>query len=213
MLGRIRWGNGRKVELKTEQILGISLLCIELPQNSRRPAEKVIQKGAELLCRNHITRVLTPSEFPWDILAHAGLRPVETRALRCALTPIWVKTQLKQRGICPEEAVLRLKGAKREFELEQVARSLCPMVRNLIVDMPNGNMAAKRLRQEMGVPVLSGETFAAHLTLLFDGGPVLAGAKAALRHKELPLDCESFPLLEVLWENGRIKTEEIVLEI
>lgn len=213
MLGRMRWGRGRKVVLEAEQILGLSLLSVELPQGSRRP-ERMVQKGAELLRRNRVTRVLVPAEFPWwEVLAHNGLRPVETRALRCALAPAWVAAQLKRQNISPEDAVLCLRGEKGEPELERVARTLCPVIRNLILDVPGGNMTAKRLRQEMGIPVLLGGSFAAHLTLQFDGGPVLTGANVALPSKTLPPDCDRFPLLGVLWENGRIKIEEIALEI
>ncbi len=213
MLGRIRWGSGRKGGLRMEQILGLSVLLVELPQNSRR-LEKKIKWAAEMLRNNHVTRVLTPPEFPWwTILIRAGLRPVETRTLRTALTPAWVVAQLERRNVFPRDAVLCLKGERVEYDMERVARELCPMVRNLILDIPGGYETANRLRRELGMPILPKGFLNAHLTLQFDGGPVLTGAEVVLPYGELPTDCDKFSLIGVLWETGRIHTEEIALKV
>lgn len=213
MLGRIRWGSGRKGVLRKEQILGLSILLVELPQNSRRLEQK-IKWAAEVLRKNRVKRVLTPPEFSWwTILIRAGLRPVETRTLRTALAPDWVVAQLERRNVFPKDAVLCLKGERVEYDMERVARELCPMVRNLILDIPGGYETANRLRRELGLPILPNGFLDAHLTLRFDEGPVLTGAEVVLPCRELPTDCEKFPLIGVLWETGRITAEEIALKV
>lgn len=213
MLGRICWGSGRKIESGVEQIYGLSVLTVRLPQPARRP-ERVVKKGAGLLRRSGVRRVLVPPDFSWwPEFVRFGLRPVETRMLRCMLAPRWVTAQLKRRDIPPERAVLCLKGEKSDPALEQLAWELCPLVRRLVFDIPGGNRAAGRLRREMGIPVLPGDFCEVNLTLRLEEGPVLAGAEITLPGRELPDDCDRLSLIGALWENGRIKTEEIVLKI
>lgn len=213
MLGRIQWGSGRKAALRTEQIHGLSVLTVELPQRSRR-WKREIRRGAELLRKNHVIRVLTPAQFPWwSILEQEGLRPVETRMLRCILAPVWVTAQLKRKNIPPEQAVLCLKGERSDPALAQLARELCPLVRSMVFDIPGGNGVAERLRREMGIPVLPGDFGDVHLTLQLDEGPVLAGAEITLSGRELPPDCDGVSLIGALWENGRIQPEEIALKV
>lgn len=213
MLGRLCWSNERTIQLRTEQLLGLSVLTLRVPAQARRP-ERTLKKGAELLRRHRVTHVLTPSEFgAWSVLERAGLRPVETRMLRYMLAPAWVKAQMEQKNIPPEQAVLCLKGEKSEPALERLAWELCPLVRSLVFDIPGGDEAANRLRREMGLPVLPGDFTAVHLTLRLEDGPVLAGAEITLPGRELPPDCDRFLLIGALWENGRIKSEEIKLKL
>ena len=213
MLGRMRWENGRKVELAVEQIHGLSVLTVGLPQRSRRP-ERAVKKGAELLFRNGVRCVLTPPDFPWwPDLVRSGLRPVETRKLRCMLALAWVQAQLDGRNIPRDRAVLCLKGERYDPVLEPLARVLCPLVRRMVFDVPGGEAAANRLRREMGMPILPSDFNEVQLTLQLEEGPVLTGAEITLPGRELPADCDSIPLIAVLWETGRIKLEEIVLNI
>lgn len=213
MLGRIRWGSGRKIVFGAERMLDLSVLTVALPQRARRP-ERAVRKGISLFLKHRVKYVLTPSDFPWwSILIELGLRPVDTIPLRCALTPVWVTAQLKRRGITQEQAILRLKGERWEPALEGLARDLCPIVRRLVFDVPGGEAVANRLRCEMGLPVLPGHITNVHLTLWLNDGPVLTGAEFTLPGRELPADCDRLPMISVLWEAGRIKTEEIVLKI
>ena len=213
MLGRIRWGSGRKTVGTVEQILGLPILTVDLPRHARRP-ERALRRGIALLRKNGVKRVLTPPKFPgWPLLIQAGLRPVDTAPLRRALAPAWVAAQLRRRDIPREQAVLRLSGEEREPALEGLARALCPLVRRLVFDLPGGNTAADRLRREMGLPVLPHDFTQANLTLRLRKGPVLTGAGFTLPGRELPADCDRLPLLSVLWETGRIKAEEIALKL
>lgn len=213
MLGRVRWGEGRKLGLEQERLLGLPVLTLELPVKTRG-RERRLNKGARLLLEHRVTRVLTPPWFEeWQTLLRNGLRPVETQALRCALAPAWVRAALKAKGIRAERAVLALAGARESCEMERVAMALCPLVRNLVIDVPGGGALAARLRREYGLPVLPAQAVRADLTLRFDPGPVLEGAEYALAGTSLPADCEVLPLLSVLWESGRVKTEEIAIRI
>ena len=213
MLGRIRWGSGRKIVLGAERILELPVLLLELPRFARRP-ERAVRKGSDLLVKHGVKYVLAPPDFSWwFILTGAGLRPVDTIPLRRALVPAWTAAQLNRRGIAPEQAILRLKGERWEPVLEELAWDLCPMVRRLIFDVPGGEEMANRLRREKGIPVLPGNFTNAHLTLRLDDGPILAGAEITLPGWELPVDCDILSMLSVLWETGRVKIEEIVLKL
>lgn len=212
MLGRVTWGEGRKVRLEHERLLDLPLLTLELPVRTRGQ-ERRVKKGARLLIEQRVTRVLMPPDFPLrPLLLEQGLRPVDTQALRCALAPAWVRAALADRGIRPEAAVLLLTGARESPDMARVAHQLCPLVRNLVIDVPGGGALAARLRREYGLPILPARAARADLTLRFDPGPVLEGAAFMLARADLPRDCEILPLLSALWESGRVKTEEIKIK-
>lgn len=213
MLGWLRWSSGRSVVLEKTQLLGLPVMALYLPERLRSRERKIGKALARLRCQR-VSRLLAPPEFEyWPLCTRAGLCPVDTRALCCALAPVWVDTALRAKGIRPEQAVLRLCGTRENSDMERVARSLCPLVRNLIIDAPGKGELAARLRREFGMPVLAAQTARADLKLHFAPGPVLEGAEYGLRGCLLPRDCEILPLLSALWESGRIKTEEITLQI
>lgn len=212
MLGWIKWEDRRRTRLEGERLLELPLLTLGLPDRERG-RERRVTRGARLLAERRVTRVLTPPGFAhWGALAGRGLRPVDTQALRCALAPAWVRAVLALRGVQPENAVLRLEGAREGPDMVRVARALCLMVRNLVIETPGGGALAASLRREFGLPVLPARSARADLTLTFDSGPVLAGSRFALHGVQLPEDCERLPLLSALWENGRIKTEQIAFQ-
>lgn len=212
MLGWICWSDEKRPRLGRTQLAGLPLLTLYLPEGPRGE-ERRVRRGARLLLRRGVKRVLTPDGFAWwSILTEQGLRPVSTRALRCALTPEWVEGSLAARNIQPTHAVLRLTGAQEGGDMERTARTLCPLVRNLAVDAPGGAALAARLRREYGLPILPALA-EADLTLHFQEGPVLTGARYRLKDVPLPPDCEVLPLLSALWECGRVKTEDILLEV
>ncbi len=214
MLGRVEWGAGRRIELELEQLWDLPVLALTVPDRARG-RERRLQKGARALAEHRVTRVLAPPGFQgWPVLLEQGLRCVDTQALRCALAPAWVKAALSARGIPPRRAILRLTGARESPDMGRVARALCPAVRNLIVDVPGGGSLALGLRREFGLPVLPARSVQADLTLVFDPGPVLAGAAFFLPgYPPPPCSCEILPLLSALWESGRIRTEEIGVQI
>ena len=211
MLGRVRWSEGRKLRIEMEQAMGLPVLMLEVPDRTRG-RERRLNKGARLLTERRATRVLAPPRFEgWPVLLEQGLRPVDTQALRCALSPAWTRAALAAREIRPERAVLALSGERESCDMERVATELCPLVRNLVIDVPGGGTLAARLRREYGLPVLPARAVRPDLTLRFHSGPVLEGADFSLPGRSLPWDCEVLPLLSALWESGRIKTEEIII--
>lgn len=209
VLGWIRWGAQGKPHVERRELLGLSLLVLHLSERERG-MERRVSKGARLLTKNRVNRVLVPPDFAWwSALRCCGLRPVETRALRCALAPVWVEAALAARGIRREQAVVCLRGGRESPEMLSLARQLCPRVRNLTFDVPGECKAEKHLRREFGLPVLPARAARPDLVLRLEDGPVLEGARFALRGKALPEDCEGLSLLSALWECGRIKTEDI----
>lgn len=209
MLGWIRWSEEHKIRFEQELILGLPLLVLYLPKRERGQ-ERRVRKGAHLLTGHRVTRVLTPPQFAWwPILTQMGLRTVETQSLRCRLAPTWVRAVMTAAGIRAEQAVLRLSGSRETPDMALAAHRLCPLVRNIVIDVPNGEHLAAQLRREYGLPILPVRSTRVDLTLYFDSGPVLEGAAFVLDGENLPTDCETLPLLSVLWECGRVKTEDI----
>lgn len=209
MLGRIRWSGDRKIRLERETVLGMPLLALNLPERERG-LERRVGKGARLLTAHRVTRVLTPQGFVWwPVLELVGLRPVDTKGLRCALAAPWVRACLAAQGIPPGRAVVRLCGERVAPDVVLTVYQLCQVVRNLVIDLPQGEMLAARIRREYGVPILPARCAQADLTLRFNGGPALDHAAFALKGVQLPGDCEPLPFLAALWECGRIKTEDI----
>lgn len=213
MLGRICWAEGRRIHLRQEQILGVTCLTLALPTREGG-FERRLEKGCRLLRKRRVTRVLTPPGFPgWNILLQHGLRPVDTVALRCALAPAWVRATLQSIGIRPEQATVALSGERESPDMVCVAKHLCPTVRRLVVSVPEDRGLAVLLRREFGLPVVPVHSTRADVILRFDSGPVLNGARLTLRGETMPSNCEVLPLLSVLWECGKVKTEEITLTV
>lgn len=208
MLGWIRWSDGRRLRLERENLRDLPVLALYLPRRERG-APRRARKGARALAGRQVTRLLAPPDAPWELLRQAGLRPVDTAGLRCALAVPWVVESLRARGVQPERASVCLRGGRVSPELALTARRLCPVVRTLIVDAPEGGRLALHLQRQFGLPVLPPGSARPDLTLRFGGGPLLEGASFAAAGPPLPEDCERLPLLAALWECGRLKTEEI----
>ena len=211
MLGRICWEDRRKISLEEERLLGLPLLTLVLPDREKG-WERRLNKGVRMLRERRVTRVLTPAGFDsWPVLYERGLRPVDTASLRCALVPAWVRVSLAVKGVKPESAVLCLRGNRESPEMVRSALALCPMVRGLVIDVPGGTLPV-RLQKEFGLPVLPARSAQAHLTMTFDPSPNLTG-QFALQSVQFPKELEPLTLLAALWESGRVKTEDIQIEI
>lgn len=213
MLGRIQWGEGRKFEMDEERLMGLPVQVLTLPLSARR-RERVMRRSLSALSARGVNRVLLPPDWDlWELLRQCGLRRVETGAFRCALAPMWTNAVLRGKGISPERAVLVLSGERESVSMCHVARVLCPLVRNLVIDVPGDGELSKQLRRDFGLPVLSARGVRADARLAFEPDPVLRGCAIGIKMKDLlPMECDSLSLLCVLWENQRIKTEDIVLK-
>lgn len=213
MLGWLRWSGGRKAEVEETRLLDLPVMVLYLPERLRGH-ERKISKALALLTRRQVSRLLVPPGFEyWPLALQVGLRPVDTQGLRCALVPAWTETVLGTKGLDPKQTVLCLRGEQKNPCVARAARLLCPIVRNLVIDAPGGETLTAALRQEFGLPVLPARSTRLDLTLRFDPGPILEGAVYGLQGTFMPDDCERLPLLSALWESGRIRTEEITLQI
>lgn len=212
MLGRIKWGKEPKIKSEWGMLHTLPVLTVTLPQGAKK---RMWQKCAQILVRYRVTRVLTPRDFnDWPFLMQYGLRPVDTRGLRCALAESWTRAALCTLGITPEQAVLRLSGECVSADMVNVARKVSLLVRNLVIDVPGGEALAAALRREYGLPVLPGGSSQTDLTLAFCGGPVLAGARLSLLCGEkMPDDIEMLSTFSILWENRLIKTQDIAIKV
>lgn len=213
MLGRICRTDGRRMTLEQGEILGLPVAVLSLPEKAERKPRKLL-KGARTLAERRVTRVLAPSDFPgWPALQRLGLRQVDTEALRCALTPAWVRAGLEQKGVPARRAVLTLRGERESFSMLRVARALSPMVRGVVVDTVCAGELPQVLRREFGMPVYPPGSVQSDLVLTFEPGPVLEGSKFFLPGVDVPEDCAPLPLLCALWEAGRIRAEEIQVSV
>lgn len=211
MLGQIKWYDGRKLCLEEELMLGLPTLALYLPQR-QRGGQRRLQRGVEQLLQRRVRRVLAQPAFPhWPLLRRWGLQAVDTKALRCALAPLWVRTALAAQGLSMPQATLRLTGRRENGDMVRLAHLLCPQVRGLVIETAGPGQLASRLHREYGLPILP-PTAHSDLTLSFDAGPVLTGASFSLARRELP-DCDPLPLLTALWEGGRLALEDIQLEV
>lgn len=214
MLGQIQWTNERRATLEAGWLFDLPVLVLRLPVRGKS-RERILRKGLERLAAQRVSRVLAPRDWEWwPLLRQRGLRPVDTCPLHCALAPVWVAETLRGKMISPQRAVVTLKGERESGEVAGVARLLCPVVRNLVIDVPGASALAARLRREAGLPVLPPGSVRADLTLCFSPGPVLEGAAPFLKNgRSLPAEYDAMSVLSVLWENQRIKTEEIGLKV
>lgn len=213
MLGWIRWSGERRLCLERVQLRGMPLLTLYLPRRERG-LERRAERAARELASRRVARVLTPPDFAlWPLLLKGGLRPVDAAGLRRALAVPWVLEALRARGLPPERAAVCLSGTRVSPELTQTAWGLCPLVRRLIVDAPEGERLATRLRRQFGLPVLPPGAVRPDLTLCFREGVLLEGASFSLTGEPLPEDCERMALLAALWECGCIRTEDIRISV
>lgn len=212
MLGRIVWGEGRKAHFHEERIMDLPVLVLTIPCALRR--EKHVERYLSLLRERHVNRVLLPEgwEF-WQSFRRQGLQIVNTGALRTALTPAWAVTSLQRKGLEPQQATLRLWGERENASMYTVARALCPMVRCLSIDVPGGSEIAQLLHAEFGMPVLPMRRGRADLDLAFAPDPQLSNCTVCLKECDvLPVEGGNMEILCVLWENGRIFTEDIAVK-
>ena len=220
-------GEGRLlVRLVREQVLGLPLLRGEVP-GSGFTARRV-RRTARTLRRRGVTRVLAPEDFPfWGEAAAQGLRPVETGELcRALATPIALAA-LEADGVPPRLAAVALRGDRVTRSLREAALTLCPVVRQLLVEVPAGGEGLRQtLRREFGLPVVERPVEGAHLSLWFSAPkeqpagrtvdlsgdhPAPEGYCFRLAEKALPEDTAALPLLSALWSAGRMTTESMVV--
>ncbi|HJB56031.1 MAG TPA: hypothetical protein H9714_00575 [Candidatus Flavonifractor intestinipullorum] len=214
-------------EVRTTAGLRLHYVGVPAGKAGRRPSRRALERGARRLRRAGCRRVLAAPGFPaWALLRAAGLRPVDPGPLCAALAAPLALAWLAREGLAPERATVALAGGRVDRALFETAAALAPRVRALAVEVPReGEALLRLLEREWGLPALEGARGGADLTLRFPGAPAgtgaaldLSGTEAGLDGlvpagpEELPGTLERLPLLALLWEEGRLKKEEIRIQ-
>lgn len=212
------WGRGRpRVEpicVHTLSLLGTGLPPGEL---SRR-----LDRGTKALRKKGCARVLTAPgldcpELP-EILRRSGLAPIDPLPLCRVKAPQLALALVEQLPLRRRCVALRGEDAHAAWP---AAAALCPQVGMLLLDFDRGEeKLACRLREVYGAAALDlhqgpppqvsvelaprGEAVGTPLRLW--GTPSLAGCKLTGAGEE------HLPLLELLWETGRLRLEDIEVQ-
>lgn len=218
---------GRRTVVARAGLAGLTVLRagVPLPGSVReRTALRRVRRAADLLVRSGVRRVLTRRDFPfWEALEVCGLRPVDPEPLCQALAAPLALAALERQGIAPAAGTVALSGRRVSRPLFQAAMTLCPQVRALVIDAPDGGAElAGELRRTYGAAALTGPgggTAQVRLAFspregeredlrLWGPAPDLGGFALA-SPLDLPAELAPLPLLAVLWEEGRIPAKEI----
>lgn len=219
---------GRRTELTTAELLGLRLLRAGVPvpegMGGKR-LERRVDRGARALRRAGARRVLTAADCPArGRLSAWGLSPVDPVPFCQALAAPLALAALARLGRSPLRAAVALRGDRVSRPLLRAAQALCPRVRYLLVDVPDGGEdLADWLRADFGAAILRPGSPADVVLCFAPGGcpegcsglclhgprPDLAGLRPVLHGLSLPPGLDPLPALALLWETGRLELEKI----
>lgn len=216
---------GRKPQLWEETLLGVRTLHAAVPAPERvgeRRLARRLERAAQAMHRAGIRRVLTSEQFPhWPRLLEAGLRPVDPEPFCQANAAGLVLAALAQNGVDPSGATVSLGGGRVTRALYHAAEALCPKVRYLALDLPDGGELAEHLRWEYGVAVLTradmpdvalrfapGESRGKTVLRLHGPQPDLSGL-CPVSNRPLPPELDRLSLMALLWEMGDLPEERV----
>lgn len=216
MVGWVRWTRERRFRpgVSAVRVLGFPLLAVDLPEGD--PARRGRQ-AAKALARRGASRALLPPELGE---AFPGVDPLPLcRAMGADLALAFLgDVPLRERQVV-------LRGEKADRVALDLADTLCPQVGSLYLDFDRGEEElAGYLRFRYGTPPhppgriprvqlavdLSPREKRGEPTLILWGRPGLLGLGLSLG-KELPENLPQFPFLALLWENGWVKKEDILI--
>lgn len=220
---------GWRIQLETQAVFGLRLLQATIPVRpglGQFALERRLARAGRLLREAGCRRALTDADFPlWSKLEEIGLLPVDPGSLCMSLAPRLTLAYLERKGIPAQEATVALVGRRVDRFLFETASALCPCVRHLAIRAgEDGTELARWLEREYGVPVLERDC-GAHVKLHFAPpaeqpgadelvlcGPVPGlGALDLRMATPLPEKLDPLPLLALLWEEGRLNCEDIVI--
>lgn len=221
MLGEIVLCPGGRGRVERAELAGLRVLRTEVKPEGLM-GRLALRRGARGLARLGVSRVLAPAGFDrWDYLAGWGLRPVDVIPFLWGAAPRLALAALKQEGAAPGDGTVALRSPAASPAVEGAARALCPLVRQVVLDVPRGGTElAGRLRREFGMPVAP-DGPQAQVALCYhphcrrDWGrtvPLWRGAEETLGVSiRLPgrVEEDNLPLLAALWEAGRVGEGEL----
>lgn len=223
MIGQLTWGKQKKVRGERAELYGLPVLRVQLDPEGWLGPRRLRRAGA-VLHRGGVMRTLIPRDFEnWGTLRDCGLKKIDPIGFIRAQSELLTLSAVEKQGVALDRAVITLRGPRTDWELTRTALALCPKVRYLTIDAARGGEElANRLRWEFGMPLYPREerpTVAvsfgpveerpAGMNLhLYGDSPDLAGLsiKAPALSQEDQFD---LPLLTVLWEEGRLASENI----
>ena len=177
----------------------------------RRAERALVQAGAG--------RVVLDGGFPYKNRL-ALLRPVDPTPFWRGCADVLALGALEAEGVDRRRGCVALSAPRLCPELEGAAERLCPQVRRLLIDAPEGADYARYLQQKFGLPVTplpaGADVTAAfgpdggrwgRCVELYEGGS-LGGLALEAEGVELPPDCGE-QVLALLWERGEVRREQI----
>lgn len=217
MTGLVRYVRERgKTPARVEWIGGTALLTVTLHEpeglSPRRLAGR-LERLERTLRRAEVSRVILPPGFP-----HAGrlrlVHPVDPMPFYRDAADVLLLGWLRAHKIPPGQGRVALAGPRLCPELRGAAERLCPVVREIRIDVPEGGTDyAAWLQRTWGLPVTPA-TAPVHVTaafgpaagaelMLYGDRPGLDGLRLTAEGVALPPELEE-PLLALMWEGGRL---------
>lgn len=225
-------GTGKRALLCEERVLGMAVLCAEVPTPPGL-REKVLcrrlYRAAVRLWEQGVNRVLVDREFPhtlWPILRRAGLHPIDPVPLCQEAAPALILALLARRGLDPARSTVCLCGSSAAGPVQNAALTLAPLVSRLVIDCPcRGGDLARRLNLVFGLPLTEPGSIPPDVTAVFaperiqvpaqlqlyGPSPELAGLCLAPIRGPLPPRFQALPLLAALRESGLLSASEITV--
>lgn len=228
MVGILELTEGRgRPETERVGLQGLELLRVRVPAPDKLSGKRLarrVDRGAKVLARAGVRRVLTAAGFPhWEILARRGLEPVDTAPFcQDAAAPLALAALVRQ-GTAPERGTVCLWAPAVSAALLRAAEALCPRVRFLGVEVPGeGERVARWLWREFGAAA-PGPGLQADAAVWFGPGggegrtvlrlygpaPDLAGLAPMLPPAVAETGLDPLPAAALLWEAGRLQREKI----
>lgn len=208
----------KRPRVEPVKLHGLTLLGAGLPPGE---LSRQLDRGAKALRKKGCARALTApeldcSELP-DILRRNGLTPIDPLPLCRTKAPELALTLVERLPLRRRCVALRGGDAHTAWP---AAAALCPQVGVLLLDFDRGEEElSRRLREVYGAAALHlrqgslpqvsvefaprGEAAGAPLRLW--GTPELAGCRLTAG------EVDDLSLLELLWETGRLRLEDIVV--
>lgn len=220
MVGRVHYGTGGWGRVEEQEFYGLSLLASRVdPEGWFGPGR--LRRAGKGLSRRGVRRTLVPPLFEgWAMLEPWGLAPVSVLPLVRAKAGEVALAALERVDAAPDRAVVALRASRADRNLIDAACLLCPRVRHLIIDVPQGGEELARwLRWEFGMPILPSQEMGT-VALQFDRAEEREEQTLRLYGQQPDLkgvafsapalaeeDREDLPLLSLLWERGRLGPE------
>ena len=224
MVGRVKYllGKGRSAP-QIEYFHDLALLTVTLyqPEGIRqKTVERRLKQLKHTFQKTGVNRIIFPPDFPYAG-CFAPIKPVDTLNFYRSAADLLVLGMLEKRGIPLTSARVALTAPRLCPELKEASRRLSRQVRELRIDVPGeeGVRFAQMLQRSCGLPVMPctlpvdvtaafGPSGRTSDLCLWGDRPHLGGLCLRAEGIDLSDDLEQ-PVLALLWEQGRLKREQI----